>query len=144
MILFDHSNLGSTSASAFQVSEAVGMHNIAFSAARPSSAPPPPVSSGEAKVTGATLVYNIRDTSRWSHTKEQEFSRLAALKARGKATGEELAELSRLRQIRRKKKNPLSAEEVLFQYRRRQMEAKLLEEIQEYVAFIEAPRPAKA
>ena len=81
-------------------------------------------------------------SNHWSKNNERQFDVLAEKKALGMATQEDLNALNELRLRRRKSKNPMGAEEVIFHYQRRQMESKLLKDLQEYVHFLEAPRGA--
>ena len=113
-----------------------------FAAPKVVSAPPPTVGGNEGDQVRTSHRVTIERVETWSHSKEGTFSRLAAAKALGKASSSQLTELERLRAIRRRMKNPMSADEVIFQYRRREMESRLLADLQRYVEFLEAPRRA--
>lgn len=101
------------------------------------SAPPPKPPQIEATQVHPAVYVPIKAEMKWSHSKEAKFSQLAALKALGKATDEQIKELSVLRDLRRKKKNPQSAAEIVFQYRRREIEQRLLQDVRQYFAFLE-------
>lgn len=131
-------------ASSVAVSGIVAEVSSEFASPRATSTPPPVVTSGDGDRVHSVMLVRMEEQVTWSHSKENEFSKLAALKARHKATPEQLAEFGRLLALRRRLKNPLSADEVIFQYQRREMESKLLNELQRYVAFLEAPRSPKA
>ena len=89
------------------------------------SAPPPAIIGGDGDRVHTAYAVEIDEDAAWSHSKESEFSRLAALKAKEMASPDQVAALERLRIHRRRTKNPMSADEVVFQYRRREMETKL-------------------
>lgn len=82
--------------------------------------------------------------NKWTPALDKRLSVLAAKYALERATDEENRELDRLKLLRRRLKHPLSTDEILFQYRRRQKEAILLKQLQEYVEFLNAPRRSKA
>ena len=105
-------------------------------------APPPPVvaSNGSTTSSGYSVLPNPDDT--WSNTREFRFSKLASKRALGEASVKEQKEFDSLLKQRRRARNPPSTEEVLFQYKRRQIETKLLLQLQEYANFIDAPRSA--
>ena len=104
--------------------------------------PPPlvlPPQNGNGDLTPESFFIQVHSTE-WTKSNEMSFSKLAALKALGKASSEELATLNELQIRRRKGRNPMAGDEVLFQYQRRQMEIELLKNLQQYVQFLEAPR----
>lgn len=104
------------------------------------SPPPPKMTIQEGTHVETSLNVPISKNVTWSHSKEREFTRLAALRALGKATVADLNALQSLRTLRRAKKNPVPAAEIIFQFRRREMEKNLLTELHRYVAFLETPR----
>lgn len=97
------------------------------------------VIAGDGDLSAPTYSVALSKTD-WSKSNERRFDDLAEKKALGEATESELEELNGLRLARRKHKNPMSAEEVMFHYQRRKMESKLLNDLKEYVHFLEAPR----
>jgi hypothetical protein len=104
--------------------------------------PPPlvlPSATGNGDVTAENYFVHVQ-TSKWTKNDERNFSNLAALKAVGKASEEDLSNLRQLQVRRRREKNPMTGDEVLFHYQRRQMESELLKNLQQYVKFLEAPR----
>lgn len=105
---------------------------------------PPALDRTDGKADSGALRYPVmrKIEEQWSHTKETRFAALAAKKALRKATAEELSELAALRELRRRTKNPPTAAEIIFQHRREQAEAKVLEELQKYVQFLNAPHQA--
>lgn len=115
----------------------------AFVAPAQIQSPPPMLTLPEVSdISNANYTIHYNDTDEWSKRDEKEFSKLAEAKALGQATANDLKKLLRLRHRRRTAKNPMSGDEVLFHYQRRQMEAKLLKDLQDYVLFIQAPRGA--
>ncbi|MGH8019855.1 MAG: hypothetical protein ACREIA_16570 [Opitutaceae bacterium] len=80
----------------------------------------------------------------WSNALEKRFSRLTALKAAGIISAEDKAEWLQLRSLRRASKNPIPADEILFQYRRRRAEQRLLAEFEAYVRFLDSPHRSQA
>lgn len=103
--------------------------------------PPPPLitppDAGDVTTASFSITLN---PSNWTNSDERLFSRFAVLKATKKASAKDLKTLAELQARRRLGKNPMCGEEVFFQYQRRQMESKLLKDLQEYVQFLEASR----
>ena len=107
-------------------------------------APPPMIAGVSSEVTPNDLILRSQGEKEWSRAKERKFSALVEQKALRTATPAQLIELGNLQLLRRETKNAPSPEEVLFQYRRRQMEAKLLRQLADYVEFLQASSIAKA
>jgi len=125
-------------ASSIVASRVIASVNAEFLSPSAHAAPPPPPVAAEGHEVAPTMNIVLQDTAVWSHSKEREFSRLAALRATGKATREDQQAFRELQSVRRLKKNPVPADEVIFQYKRREMESKLLANLQDYVAFLES------
>jgi len=77
----------------------------------------------------------LRDDSGWTKSKERQFTDLLTLKALKRATPEQLVKFRELQARRRKLKNPIKADEIVFQFKKQQMASKLLSDIQEYITF---------
>lgn len=113
-----------------------------FTVPRGLTSPADAIPLRDVKENRETISVALRQTESWSNTKEREFARLAALRALGHASKEDEVEFASLLALRRRTKNPLSADEIVFQHRRREMEQKLLTDLARYVDFLEsAGRP---
>jgi hypothetical protein len=97
---------------------------------------PPTVSIPLVEPAGPpTYEVTLRDDSGWTKSKERRFTDLLTLKALKRATPDELVKFRELQALRRKLKNPIKAEEIVFQFKKQQMATKLLNDIQEYINF---------
>lgn len=104
-------------------------------------AEPPRVSSrGQADVVQVDYSVSRNHDDKWTFSLEKNFARLAAKIAGEEATKEELKEFAELQKIRRRTRNPLTAEEIIFDFKRRKLEADIVASLHRYVEFIEAPR----
>ncbi|MGH7996720.1 MAG: hypothetical protein ACREFX_10250 [Opitutaceae bacterium] len=103
-------------------------------------APPPPVFTPKGTAISSGYSVPPHQVVKWSNTREFRYSELATKRALGEVSEKEEEEFDSLLKQRRRAKNPPSADEIIFQYKRRQMEARLLTQLQEYANFIDAPR----
>jgi hypothetical protein len=111
-----------------------------FRPAEAFQAPPPLVSAvGDSGVATPAIDCPRHVDETWSNTREKAFSILALKVAKRQHTQEELAHFHQLQAFRRRTRNMRSAEEILFDFRRRQIESKLIASLHEYVDFLEAP-----
>ena len=108
------------------------------------SPPDPTMSQGDNAGDQTALIVHRPDNSSWTAANERRFALLTAAKACDQLGREALEEWRLLQIKRRRKLSPPSAEEVIFQHRRRLLESKLVESLQAYVHFIQAPRHKKA
>lgn len=88
---------------------------------------------------GVPTVYSVPRTEEasWSKSNEREFSKLSALKAVRSATPEQIQRWQILQELRRRSRNPMSTSEIIFQYRRRVYEARILKDLRSYVEFLQ-------
>jgi hypothetical protein len=77
----------------------------------------------------------LRDDTGWTKSKERQFTDLLTLKALKRATPDELVKFRELQARRRRLKNPIKADEIIFQFKKQQMASKLLNDIQAYINF---------
>ena len=107
--------------------------------------PPPILEPGaEEDQIAPTFTVASFEGDEWTRDDDHRFSGLAMRSALKKASPDELAELKRLQDLRRRTKCSSTLDEVLFQYERRQREMMLLNELTDYVQFLETARAAKA
>lgn len=125
--------------------EAASLVGDLFRASEVIYAEPPRVShDNKADTVGVEYLVGRQEELTWSNTQERKFARLAAKIAANKADGRERKEFSELQVVRRRTRNPLSSEDIVFDYKRRQLEARLLASLHNYVEFIETPRSQEA
>ena len=90
----------------------------------------------ETKGHAQTITFREPATE-WNKAMDRRFEELSILEAISKISVDELAELEELTKDRRKLQHPRSAEEILFEFRQRQVTSNLLKALQEYVRFHE-------
>jgi len=91
------------------------------------------------KVSSSRVKYTVGGSEtivRWSSYLESEFQRLVALRAERKATPSDMARLTRFRKCRQQFKNPISADQILRDFRARELRTKALDAVQAYVLFV--------
>jgi hypothetical protein len=94
---------------------------------------------------GETSKLEIRVPSediRWTEADDKRFHELAVAEAVGELSQEEAGELGQLTALRRAYQNPRTGEEVLWEYHQRLRMTDLIESLNRYVRFYEAPDPA--
>jgi hypothetical protein len=90
--------------------------------------------------SGVSLTAGIVDVERWSAEKNVRYKELSRNEALGQLSVEELAELDSLTRLRRFKKYPRSAEEILWQRHQQKLTRNLVQALQTYVEFHETSR----
>lgn len=90
---------------------------------------------GENVAQSRTVPMVFPAVASWSNTKERRFKELAVQEALGELSPATREELRALDALREQKLSPPSGEEVLRQYRARQVTANLLLALSEYVTF---------
>ena len=106
--------------------------------------PPRVPTDSEADSVHADFSVGRNEDLKWSKTQERSFSRMAAKIATRKATSEEQNKFKELQPLRRRTRNALTSEEILFDFKRRQLEGHLIASLHKYVEFLETPRRSKA
>jgi len=75
---------------------------------------------------------------RWSPYLEAVFQDLVARRATGRLTANDRASLNRHRSERQRLKNPLPAEQILYDFKARELRQKAIDALKQYVDFIKA------
>jgi hypothetical protein len=80
----------------------------------------------------------------WSSRMEKQFEKLAIAEALSTISPQDKLELEQLTAERRRLHHPRSAEEILFEYRQRQVTSNLVKAVEEYVRFHDLSHKARA
>ena len=104
-----------------------------------------PIRSSAVEETEAfqTRAYT-KPATEWTRQMARRFRELAKKEAFGSITADELTELERLTQDRRNLEYPRPAEEVLWEYNQRQVNANLVHALKEYVQFHSFPHRTRS
>ena len=109
-----------------------------FAAAIPANTPIPTQHSLDATRLHVNAL--VPHDQEWNKKMERRFLLLAEKEAVGKLNATEGVELERLSQFRNASKVPRSGEEILREFKHRQVTYDLLQALQRYVDFNKAPR----
>jgi hypothetical protein len=102
------------------------------------AAPPTRMHPAEGMKTPHSFVAP-RHVARWNHYTEALFQRLVMRRGEGVITVQERAKLDWLRSERQRLKNPLPADQLLRDFRGRELRNLAIEALRRYVDFIENP-----
>jgi hypothetical protein len=86
---------------------------------------------------GSFALRKVQEITRWSPYVESQFQEYVARRADGNASSQDLARLNYLRKARQRLKNPLKADQILIDFRARELRKQALEAVQAYAQFIQ-------
>lgn len=96
-----------------------------------------------AEVTADPIRSYSEPASEWTAAMTKRFRELVRKEALENLSPAEAVELERLTRDRRNLQHPRTVEEVLWETRQREVTARLIEALREYVEFHQAPHPAR-
>jgi hypothetical protein len=93
-------------------------------------------------VSNESVTFAPQMPDRWDAEKGMRFKDLAQKEAVGDISVEELVELDFLSVLRTRHKNPMKADEILWQRRQRSLTRAMIDSLKQYVEFHHVPRSA--